>query len=307
MPTGGQQRCESEATHSWSVTRKFACMVWVVVVAGACDGSDPPPDVDPNDLDGDGIPNAEDLCPQRFDQMPAHDEDGDLVGDPCDNCPTVANADQTDLAEGELQFPDGVGDACDPRPTRAGDKENQLFTFATDPASAFTGSGWSVANDRAIADGDARWTGVKNAQGDGVAALAIVPVLTWLGPASTPGAVRLVVDGDGVITGLVCSVERDTDGDTFDEVVATVIRGAQMRQSLNMPVLGEVTIRATRLVSLSRTAALFCHFENQGQKLDIQLPTEDAGTGIFTFAATGAHAEVSSLVVYTAPFNHGGP
>jgi len=306
MPTGGQQRCESEATHSWSVTRKFACMVAVAGLAGAC-GSDPPPDVDPNDLDGDGIPNAEDLCPQRFDAAPEHDEDGDRVGDACDNCPTVDNAEQIDLGEGGLQFPDGVGDACDPRPTRAGDEENQLFTFAIDPAGQMAGSGWSVANDRAIADGDARWTGVNNAQGDGVAAIARVPLLTWLGPPNTPGAVSVVVDGDGLITGLACSIERDTDGDTFDEVVATELRGDQMRRSLGTPILGEITIRAIRLVSLSRTAALFCQFTHQGQTIDLQVPTEDAGTGIFTVAATGAHAEMSSLVVYTAPFNHGGP
>jgi hypothetical protein len=36
------------------------------------------------------------------------DTDGDLIGDSCDNCPTVPNFDQTD-SDG-----DGIGDACDP-------------------------------------------------------------------------------------------------------------------------------------------------------------------------------------------------
>jgi hypothetical protein len=40
------------------------------------------------------------------------DEDGDGVGDSCDNCPAVGNADQSDL-DG-----DGVGDACDGKELR---------------------------------------------------------------------------------------------------------------------------------------------------------------------------------------------
>ena len=36
------------------------------------------------------------------------DTDRDGIADQCDNCPTVANADQTDT---DL---DGIGDACDP-------------------------------------------------------------------------------------------------------------------------------------------------------------------------------------------------
>lgn len=106
----------------------------------------------PDDIDGDGIPNDEDLCPSVFDPVRPIDEgaqadaDGDGIGDACDpcaltanstdcqaaptddadldgvkddddNCPNVANPDQEDADE------DGIGDACDtcPRPNALGE------------------------------------------------------------------------------------------------------------------------------------------------------------------------------------------
>lgn len=72
-----------------------------------------------DDLDGDGVPNSLDNCPEiaNTDQS---DIDGDGLGDLCDddmdgdgvlneddNCPTTPNPDQADLDE------NGIGDACD--------------------------------------------------------------------------------------------------------------------------------------------------------------------------------------------------
>lgn len=68
------------------------------------------------DLDGDGFGNpgfpanlcAVDLCP--FVPGPNVDPDGDGRADECDNCPTVANANQADADS------DGTGDVCDACP-----------------------------------------------------------------------------------------------------------------------------------------------------------------------------------------------
>ncbi len=59
-----------------------------------------------DDYDEDGIEDDQDNCPfvANRDQT---DSDGDGVGDACDNCPTVYNPDQKDM-DG-----DGTGDVCD--------------------------------------------------------------------------------------------------------------------------------------------------------------------------------------------------
>ena len=90
----------------------------------ACSGGSNGPDaaVDDNllrpdssdDIDLDGIKNADDNCPTVVNQNQGN-EDGDTMGDACDPCPVVADDAPPD-ADG-----DGVADACDPFPTMPGD------------------------------------------------------------------------------------------------------------------------------------------------------------------------------------------
>jgi hypothetical protein len=100
----------------------FSVRSWLILaLLGGCqlvfpysvdEPPDPPPDTavpdapDGPDLDGDGVPDAVDNCPD-VGNKDQHDEDGDLRGDRCDNCPHVATEDQ---ANGDG---DGLGDACD--------------------------------------------------------------------------------------------------------------------------------------------------------------------------------------------------
>lgn len=82
-----------------------------------------------DDVDGDGVPNASDNCPNVSNPRQLDidgdgignacdpDKDGDGVLNPDDNCPRVANPDQhdtTDIQPNSTDFStDGVGDACD--------------------------------------------------------------------------------------------------------------------------------------------------------------------------------------------------
>jgi photosystem II stability/assembly factor-like uncharacterized protein len=66
----------------------------------------------PGDRDGDGIPDAQDLC-ANHDDPGQLDGDLDGTGNVCDNCPATSNPDQAN-ADG-----DAAGDACDCAPLDA--------------------------------------------------------------------------------------------------------------------------------------------------------------------------------------------
>jgi hypothetical protein len=104
-----------------------------------------------SDSDGDGIPNATDLCPEVFsairpiDKGKQGDSDGDGVGDACDPCPLKANSTDCPLVQGDLDG-DGIPDAKDncpsaPNPDQAdGDNDGKGDVCDLCPADANPGA-----------------------------------------------------------------------------------------------------------------------------------------------------------------------
>lgn len=102
--------------------------------------------VDPNDVDGDSVMNADDNCPADSNPM-QENEDGDEFGDVCDPCPPFNGA--ADNVDGDG---DGVGDSCDPDQTVPGNRIELFAGFsvpsAIDP-TAIPMAQWSFAGGEA--------------------------------------------------------------------------------------------------------------------------------------------------------------
>src|SRR5688500_12151562 len=149
-----------------------------VIAFAACASEEPPPiPVDPDDVDGDGIANADDNCSTTRNIAQA-DEDGDAVGDACDVCPTVADPNQLDTGEiAANQFGDGVGDFCDPRPARDGDELAGYHPFVTDTSADWSGEGWAIGAGVARTVSTASWFHRRPVRGDNLYVQATVPSL----------------------------------------------------------------------------------------------------------------------------------
>ena len=230
-----------------------------------------------------------------------HDEDGDGVGDACDICPAAADPAQRDTTEAAtmLAFPDGVGDACDPRGALSGDKLGAFAPFA-DPAESerWTGTGWTIESDMARTNGDARWIAKSREQGDGLFSQARVAQLAL----QPTGVFEVVLDGDGVNSGVGCAVAADRDGDGTAELDVRELGGASMTKSVGMPVAGPITLSTWRIIDIQGTGTVRCKLTFPGGTAMLEMSTSDAlAVGFHGFASHAATVDVSSIVVYTSP------
>lgn len=177
-----------------------------------------------SDVDGDGIRNMGDNCPND-DNADQADADGDGVGDVCDNCPDAANSDQLDTDN------DGIGDECScdadgdgaPEFAETGCPENPTDYCSGGRAEDCLDNCPEVANpEQSDIDGDA--TGdlcESDDDGDGIEDGADnCPVV--------PNADQIDVDGDG--TGNACST-RMVDLDETETASGAVERAVYGHQA----------------------------------------------------------------------------
>ena len=261
----------------------------------ACDGDPSGPDADPDDLDGDGIANADDNC-ARSGNPDQHDEDRDAFGDACDNCPTTPNVTQADTTEVAVNaFEDGVGDACDYRPGLAGDQVGAFFSWATpEQMDAWTGTGWTLDSDELRTTGAARWQIKRGETGNGLIVVAEITALDL-----SAGPLTISLDGDGINAGLTCTLQQGLGG---EELVAREIGGAMdlVNVSGQNPLIAR-SLAAWRRVTLAANE-LECRIEQGSTKTDASiLLTDDIFTGTYSLSSSGASAALSSLIVLTAP------
>ncbi|PIR20373.1 MAG: hypothetical protein COV45_06245 [Deltaproteobacteria bacterium CG11_big_fil_rev_8_21_14_0_20_47_16] len=199
------------------------------------------------DTDGDGVIDKLDAFPN--DPSETADSDGDAVGDNKDNCPDVANSDQSNtdqvlkkagvLVTGSQQIKeDGFGDACDDDPD--GDGRNVVYVDATSGSDAAIGyfkspvktltQGMLLANARKasvwVATGDynvAQVTWLKGAQLYGGYA-STFDSATRNYAANSPTATRLLAPGKATVL-LLQNLATDTRFDGF-HIIADAVTSA---------------------------------------------------------------------------------
>jgi len=162
---------------------------------------------DPNDVDGDGVVNADDNCPMVANPTQAN-EDGDAFGDACDPCPPFADTEPPVDSDS-----DGVGDACDPSPNTPGDTIVTFEGFSSDLPDDWTSAcTWTISGGVASivsADGLDCWLAAPRpaSAGDTVSAQVVVDQL--FGTSFRHAGVVDAFDTGSAI-GVECALVKDT-------------------------------------------------------------------------------------------------
>lgn len=270
----------------------------------------PPPDADagtrdadatapPVDADGgSGTNDVRDSGPTCWGTPSTHDEDSDGVVDECDNCPSVANANQANVGEVNAgSSADGVGDACDPRSALGGDT---IFffdgmNFTTIPASwtnvgagTWTASGTSMSPTGTIT-GQELERAFPSALGNYLAETALTfTALTTNGSASIPFRTDSSRDGWGCAVG----INGSTGQVILTQVTGGVGEASPQTVNITAPQVGD----RYRLLAGGYSTSLYCMLGNGGARLN--RTTTGSTSGESSIRASGVSAAFEYLLVY---------
>lgn len=259
------------------------------------------------DSDGDGVPDLRDNCPSipNADQS---DLDGDGVGDVCDNCPLVENHPPVGEAQADSDM-DGVGDACDPHPHLAGDCLQLLDEF--DDPSAFA-TNWqaigSTASHVTVAPRALTLMPTPSETltliANGTDANANVELLGSADPMA-PGSLLVIMQAVGTTQGFLCAEARSS---TQNDIILSVngsLSSSFSGPTFGSPIAGALFMRL-EVDSSGTSSDLACLFDHGFAvgTLDFSVPTVLSGGGP-GFATTGIPMIIEAFAAYS--FHSGEP
>jgi hypothetical protein len=257
------------------------------------DVTTPPADAD----GGAGTIDARDGGPTCWGTPSTHDEDGDGVVDECDNCPSLANANQANLGEVNNGVgADGVGDACDPRPNAAGDSifffdginfTSIPTTWSNVGAGMWTASGTSLSPTGTIT-GQELERAFPSALGNYLAETAFTfTALTTNGSASIPFRTDASRNGWGCAVGINAGVGQVI----LTQVTAGMGEANPPTVNISAPQVGD----RYRLLAGGYSTSLYCMLST-GARLNRS--TTGSTSGESGIRASGVSAAFEYFLVY---------
>jgi len=226
------------------------------------------------------------LAAHDLDLPPNGDLDGDGIANDVDNCPDVANPSQVDS---DL---DGLGDACDPTPTSSGDVLAYASTAGL-PGGATSGR-FTILRDGSIGV-DLGPTDVNQAQ-------FVLPTITtrWHVLAATMPAFSIgaaIVAGDGPDEGNFCDLAT-FGGTTYQVMHDIVINNGPIYGDGPTPTTAApaaVQDVALTLRYVANTSGVQCDAFGAS---DGHAPAERDTSGPLRFTASGGMFRLDAILVY---------
>jgi hypothetical protein len=225
-----------------------------------------------------------------------HDEDGDGVVDECDNCPSIANANQSDVGEINAgQTADGVGDACDPRPAAGGDGiflfDGMNFTTLPPEWTDVGGGMWAASGTNLTPTGTSTGQELKRSFPSPLGNYLAETAFTFLALSSN-GSASIPFRTDASRNGWGCGIGIGSSGGNI--FLTQVTGGTGETTPTSMPIADPMVGNRYRLLAGGYNSSLYCM--TTGARVDRTGTTTNGETGI---RASGTRPTFEYLLVYS--------